>query len=105
LKTPATSIVPHIRLLQDSRVPVQQQLFEGLRRIILRGRLRPGVPLPASRSLARALGVSRNTVLFAYEELAASGLVSGRVGSATRVVSSAVTRSTVDADGNVVEIA
>jgi DNA-binding FadR family transcriptional regulator len=35
--------------------------------------------------LARALGVSRNTVLAAYETLAGEGLTSGRAGSGTRV--------------------
>ena len=35
--------------------------------------------------MARQLGVSRNTVLAAYEELAAEGVLAGRVGSGTTV--------------------
>jgi DNA-binding GntR family transcriptional regulator len=41
--------------------------------------------LPSSRMLARLLGVSRNTVLMAYDELAADGLIRGRRGAATMV--------------------
>ena len=40
-----------------------------------------GTRLPSTRSLARTLGVSRNTVLTAYEELSARGLVRGRRGA------------------------
>ena len=41
-----------------------------------------GLRLPSSRTLARLLGVSRNTVLTAYDELAADGLIAGRRGAA-----------------------
>jgi GntR family transcriptional regulator / MocR family aminotransferase len=85
LKTPSKAVFPQIRLDQHAPVPVQRQLYEGLRQVILQGGLRFGVQLPSTRRLAKALGVSRNTVLFAYEELAAEGLVGGRTGSGTRV--------------------
>src|SRR6266540_6662941 len=42
---------------------------------IRRGRLRPGDSLPGSRTLARTLGVNRNTVLSSYRELLAEGWV------------------------------
>ena len=38
---------------------------------IARGRLKPGQRLPGTRTLAASLGVNRNTVVAAYEELAA----------------------------------
>lgn len=63
----------------------QHQLTELLRARILDGRLRAGVRLPSSRALRRTLGVGRNTVLGAYEQLAAEGYVSGRRGSGTYV--------------------
>lgn len=84
LKTPAKAVIPQIRLSKHGAIPMQRQLYQGLRQIILRGRLGDGVQLPSTRRLAEALGVSRNVVLFAYEELAAEGLVDGRTGSGTR---------------------
>lgn len=49
------------------------------------GRLLPGDALPASRALARQLGLSRTTVTTAYERLAGEGYTVGEPGSATRV--------------------
>ena len=49
------------------------QLTSQLRRLIADGRLRPGQSLPSSRTLAQSLDVSRNTVSYAIEQLAAEG--------------------------------
>jgi GntR family transcriptional regulator/MocR family aminotransferase len=65
--------------------PLFRQLYEGLQRSILDGTLAPGVRLPATRSLAEELGVSRNTVLNAYEQLLAEGYLDGKLGSGTYV--------------------
>ncbi|HEX5785940.1 MAG TPA: PLP-dependent aminotransferase family protein [Burkholderiaceae bacterium] len=58
-----------------ARWPRQRQLHEGLRQAIRQGTLGSGVRLPASRTLAQELGVSRNTVLYAYNQLATEGFV------------------------------
>src|SRR5579864_1680448 len=55
--------------------PLQKQLIERLQRAILAGRLPAGSLLPSSRLLAAEMGVSRNTVVIAYEHLAAVGYV------------------------------
>jgi len=65
--------------------PAYRQVYEQVRRAILEGRVAPGTRLPATRSLARELVVSRNTVLNAYDMLLAEGYTEGRVGSGTRV--------------------
>jgi GntR family transcriptional regulator/MocR family aminotransferase len=52
---------------------------------IRRGRLRPGDSLPGSRTLARTLGVNRNTVLSSYRELLAEGWVATTPGGSTFV--------------------
>jgi GntR family transcriptional regulator/MocR family aminotransferase len=62
-----------------------QQLGELLRTAILAGQLGAGFRLPSTRGLAAELGVSRNTVLLAYDQLVAEGYVEGRTGSGTRV--------------------
>lgn len=58
-----------------------QELREGVRR----GRLAAGTPLPATRSLASDLGVSRGVVVRAYEQLVAEGYLQSRQGSGTVV--------------------
>src|SRR5262245_11543001 len=51
-----------------------------------RGRARgPAARVPTTRALARHLGVSRNTVLLAYEQLAAEGYLVSRNRGATSV--------------------
>src|SRR5581483_1164302 len=53
--------------------------------LIQDGLLAPGVKLPATRDLARTLGVNRATVVLAYEELVAAGLARAHVGQGTFV--------------------
>jgi GntR family transcriptional regulator/MocR family aminotransferase len=63
----------------------QHAVFERLRTGILSGTLAPGARLPATRHLAEELGVARQTVVLAYERLAAEGYVRARMGSGTYV--------------------
>lgn len=65
--------------------PAYVRLAEGLRRAILDGRFQPGERLPATRAVARALGIARNTVLEAYDQLTAEGYLVARHGSGTFV--------------------
>src|ERR1700730_6846496 len=61
------------------------EIYRQIRQAILDGRLRPGDRLSPSRDLARALAVSRMTVIVAYERLASEGFVTSRVGAGTFV--------------------
>src|SRR3954453_24183009 len=65
--------------------PVSTQLYAALRDLMLSGAIAAGVRLPASRTLAHDLGVSRTTVIEAFDRLIAEGLVASRVGSGTFV--------------------
>ena len=56
--------------------PLRQRLAGAIKQAVLDGTLKAATVLPASRVLARELGLGRNTVLHAYEELAAEGYVS-----------------------------
>jgi GntR family transcriptional regulator/MocR family aminotransferase len=76
-----------ISLDRTQPAPLQRQLFEQLREIILVGRVSPGVRLPSTRALARELGCSRNTVIGAYDQLYGEGYVEGESGSGTYVSS------------------
>lgn len=65
--------------------PFYRRLVEIIERGISRGALTPGWRLPPERELAVALSVSRATVVAAYRELEARGLVRGYVGRGTFV--------------------
>ena len=69
----------------NSAVPIYQQVYTGIRQRILEGWLPAGGGLPSTRALSRDLGVSRSTVVQAYEQLRLEGYAQGRVGAATRV--------------------
>jgi GntR family transcriptional regulator/MocR family aminotransferase len=72
--------------LPDSRARrTRRELYEQLRTAIRAGRLAPGLRMPASRSLALRLGVSRNTVTSVYELLISEGRLVSRHGSGTFV--------------------
>ncbi len=64
---------------------LHRQIYDQIRDLILGGRIAPATRLPSSRLLAHDLGVSRNTVLNAYEMLLHEGYTEGRVGAGTRV--------------------
>ena len=78
-------IVGALSLDRDGALPLHRQLFDALRQAILSGRLRPGARLPSTRVLASDLGVARNTVMAAFEQLVAEGYLQARVGSGTKV--------------------
>ena len=62
-----------------------EALADQLRRAVRTGTLPIGTRLPASRSLAADLGVSRGVVVRAYDQLVAEGYLAGRRGSGTIV--------------------
>ncbi|WP_448203733.1 MocR-like pyridoxine biosynthesis transcription factor PdxR [Azospirillum sp. sgz302134] len=70
---------------RDNPVPVLRQVYLELRRAILAGAIPPGGRLPPTRALALRLGVARNSVVAAYEQLLAEGFIEGRVGAGSFV--------------------
>lgn len=74
-----------LRLDPQAANPLFRQLYLGLRDAIVHEQLAPGMRLPPTRILAGRLGVARNTVINAYEQLFAEGYVEGRIGSGTTV--------------------
>ena len=78
--------------------PVYRQIAGQLGNAIARGDWVPGERLPAIRTLAAELGLHRDTVALAYEQLAHAGWVEARVGAGTFVsVSSAANAGTTAA--------
>ena len=60
--------------------PLYARLYVAIDSAITRGELLPGAPLPPERTLARALKLSRTTVVQAYQNLRQSGRIDSRQG-------------------------
>lgn len=65
-------------LSPDSDASLQQQIREQISKAIIDGHIPPDIPLPSTRKLAEMLGVSRNTVILAYEHLMYDGYLVSR---------------------------
>ncbi len=72
---------------KGSAVPVYRQIVQYVCGKVARGEWPVGTRLPSQRALAEAFGVNRSTVTTALEELASYGVVAGRHGAGTQVVS------------------
>lgn len=75
-----------LRSLEGYSGALHRRVYLALREAIRSGEIGEAERLPSTRALARLLGVSRNTVLSAYERLADEGYTSAKVGSGTRVI-------------------
>jgi GntR family transcriptional regulator of abcA and norABC len=71
---------------KSSPVPLHKQITDFIKEKISNGEWTIGYKLPPQRILAEALGVNRSTVVTAYEELIAEGLIEGKSGIGTRVI-------------------
>lgn len=70
---------------RTSKKPLYQQISDEMERSIIHGEYPPGSFLPSERKLAERLEVNRSTVVQAYEELRARGIVQSISGSGTMV--------------------
>ena len=64
-----------MKILQNTGVPIYQQIADSFRTDILAGKYAAGTYLPSIRRLAKELKISVITTMKAYEQLAAEGLV------------------------------
>jgi GntR family transcriptional regulator/MocR family aminotransferase len=77
--------LPFLRIDRKSARPVYEQLYLGMREAILSGRLRPNDRLPATRLIAEELGISRNIVVMAFEQLLMEGYIRSKSGAGSYV--------------------
>ena len=77
--------VPPVRLDRTAAEPLHRQIARQIEAAIRTGTIGGEVRLPSTRCLARILGISRNTVVAAYEELVSAGLVRAIRGAGVRV--------------------
>jgi GntR family transcriptional regulator of abcA and norABC len=71
---------------KSSPVPLHKQITDFIKEKISNGEWTIGSKLPTQRSLAKVFEVNRSTVVTAFDELTAEGLIEGKSGSGTRVV-------------------
>jgi DNA-binding GntR family transcriptional regulator len=81
----ARQISLELALCLHGSIPLWRQVVEALAWEIDMGRIRSGTVLPATRVLARQLGLSRTTVQAAYDELSSLGYLRARVGDGSYV--------------------
>jgi DNA-binding transcriptional MocR family regulator len=91
------ALVSHLGAWSAGKGSLQQKLAHGLIEAIRKGSLNPDTRLPSERDLARALAISRTTVVAAYGVLREGGWVESRTGSGTRVARSGVVSRARDA--------
>lgn len=85
VKRAGGSLLLSIRIDHGAHQPVSTQLCIALREMILTGGFAPGDRLPASRTLAKDLGLSRTTIIEVFNRLTAEGLIESQTGSGTFV--------------------
>jgi len=75
----------HIHLSLRDGVPIYRQIVNQVKYLIASGQMAPGEELPPIRTLAQQLLVTPNTVVKAYGDLEAEGVVRKRRGAGTYV--------------------
>lgn len=77
--------IQSVQLDHGAKPALFRQLYAAIRQAILAGTLQPGMQMPPTRDFCRALSISRQTVLNAYDQLLAEGYLLGAVGKGTYV--------------------
>jgi len=76
-------LLAFISIDRESSSPKYLQLYAQIRDAVVNGKLKPGERMPSSRALALELGISRNSVVTAYDQLSIEGYLTGETGSGT----------------------
>lgn len=71
---------------KNSSVPLHQQISNYIKLKIMNGEWTIGTKIPPQRTLAKIFNVNRSTVITAFDELIAEGLIESKVGKGTIVV-------------------
>ena len=88
----------HIAINQSEGTPIYLQLARQIKHLIATGRLAASDELPPVRVLAQQLVINPNTVVRAYRELEAAGLIYSRRGAGTYVAEGAVPYSEAECE-------
>jgi DNA-binding transcriptional MocR family regulator len=78
-------IIMLLTVNKKSKVSLFEQIFSQISELINNGTLNTGTRLPATRKLAKTLGVNRTTIIRVYEELLVQGYIESTPGSYTTI--------------------
>ena len=82
-------LMPYVTVDRSSSEPLTRQIYARLRDLILSGSLVAGTKMSSTRDIAAELGVSRNVVMNAFDQLHAEGYLDTRAGSGSFVATGA----------------
>lgn len=85
MSVPFYNLLFNLQVDSAAEEPLYLQVAGRIAEVIRDGRLQPGAPMPGTRTLAKALGISRNAAIAAYGELHDQGWIATEVGFGTRV--------------------
>lgn len=88
MSVPFYNLLFNLSLDHRSEEPLYIQVAARVAEVIRAGKLQPGAPMPGTRTLAKALCISRNAAIAAYGELHSQGWIHTEVGLGTRVATS-----------------
>jgi GntR family transcriptional regulator/MocR family aminotransferase len=88
LKRVAATFIPPIVIDRHDKPSMHRQICAWFQGAIAEGRMKPGGRVPSSRELAAQLGMSRGSVVNAYEQLLAEGFFETLVGVGTHIAKS-----------------
>lgn len=78
----------NLQIDKNSEQPIYEQIRRQIVQLVRDGLLPPGSKIPSVRQLALKLGVGKNTVSQAYDELSAESIIETRHGSGTYITDS-----------------
>ncbi|MDE3246950.1 MAG: winged helix-turn-helix transcriptional regulator, partial [Acidobacteriota bacterium] len=85
MSVPFYNLLFNLVLDESGAEPIYLQLTGRIADVIRLGKIQPGAPMPGTRTLAKALKISRNAAIAAYGELSNQGWIQTEVGFGTRV--------------------
>lgn len=85
MSVPFYNLLFNLELDERGPEPIYLQLTGRIADVIRSGKIQPGAPMPGTRTLAKALKISRNAAIAAYGELSNQGWIQTEVGFGTRV--------------------
>src|SRR5205085_1901672 len=80
-----SAVIAQLHLDRHAATPLKDQIYRGLRDLIVARHIAPGTLLPSTRAFASELEVSRNTIVAAFEQLIAEGYARPKSGAGTFV--------------------